>query len=83
MQNATQTILSNKRLHLHKNFRKVRLKRKVTKRQTTTTKKQRLHPPSYPILLTQPIFPNDFSQVVYLFLSQKSVKLAQTIYIVE
>ena len=34
-------------------------------------------------LPTLSIFPNDFSQVVYLFLTQKSVKQAQTIHLME
>ena len=94
MQNATQTILSNKRLHLHK---KIRLKRKInlkkqTNKQTNKQNKQqqqqkrKASPSHFLHFLTQHIFLNDFSQVVYLFLSQKSqksLKLVRTIYIME
>ena len=56
---------------LHTNFREVRLKRKTNQenKQRNKKKTQQTTNNKGDNLPTQPIFLNDFSQVVYLFLS--------------
>ena len=59
-------------IRLHKNFRKVSLKRKTNQEKTNKQTKQATKSKNQKrrdTLPTQPVFPKDFSQVVYLFLS--------------